>query len=64
LAQVVRTGWVREVAIKSMDAQALRMLGMARAQRIAQCQAVANNMRGLLKTFEFSIARANITGYN
>ena len=26
LAQVVRTGWFREVAIKSMDAQTLRML--------------------------------------
>jgi transposase len=43
LAQVVRTGWFREVAIKSMDAQALRMLLMARAQLVSQRQAVANN---------------------
>jgi hypothetical protein len=31
LAQVVRMGWFREVAIKSMDAQTLRLLLMARA---------------------------------
>ena len=29
LAQIVRTGWFREVAVKSMDAQALRMLLVA-----------------------------------
>jgi transposase len=59
LAQVVRTGWFREVAIKSMDAQALRMLLMARAQLVSQRQAVANNIRGLLKTFGFVIARGS-----
>jgi transposase len=59
LAQVVRTGWFREVAIKSMDAQALRMLLMARAQLVSQPQAVANNIRGLLKTFGFVIARGS-----
>src|SRR5271157_5860735 len=57
--QVVRTGWFREVAIKSMDAQALRMLLMARAQLVSQRQAVANNIRGLLKTFGFVIARGS-----
>ena len=36
LAQIVRTGWFREVAIKSMDAQALRMLLMARAQLVSK----------------------------
>jgi transposase len=59
LAQVVRTGWFREVAIKSMDAQALRMSLMARAQLVSQRQAVANNIRGLLKTFGFVIARGS-----
>lgn len=59
LAQVVRTGWFREIAIKSMDAQALRMLLMARAQLVSQRQAVANNIRGLLKTFGFVIARGS-----
>ena len=39
LAQVVRTGWFREVTIKSMDAQSLRLLLVARAQLISQRQA-------------------------
>jgi transposase len=51
LAHVVRTGWYREVAVKSMDAQRLRMLIVARSQLVGQRQSVANNIRGLLKTF-------------
>lgn len=51
LAQVVRTGWFREIAIKSMDAQALRLLLVARAQLVSQRQAVANTLRGLMKAF-------------
>ena len=51
LAQVVRTGWFREVAIKSMDAQSLRLLLVARAQLVSQRQAIANTVRGLLKAF-------------
>jgi transposase len=59
LAQVVRTGWFREVAIKSMDAQTLRLLLMARDQLVSQRQAVANTIRGLLKTFGVVIARGS-----
>jgi transposase len=51
LAQVVRTGWFREIAVKSMDAQALRLLLVARAQLVSQRQAIANTLRGLLKAF-------------
>jgi transposase len=51
LAQVVRVGWFREVAVKSMDAQTLRLLLVTRAQLVSQRQAVANTLRGLLKTF-------------
>ena len=51
LAQVVRTGWFREIAIKSMDAQSLRLLLVARAQLVSQRQATANTLRGLLKAF-------------
>ena len=43
LAQVVRTGWYREVAVKGMDAQELRMLLVARAQE----DALAAQVRGL-----------------
>jgi transposase len=59
LAQVVRTGWFREVAIKGMDAQTLRMLLVARAHLISQRQALANTIRGLLKTFGHVVARGS-----
>ena len=51
LAQIVRTGWHREVAVKGMDAHALRLLLVARSQLVSQRQAVANTVRGLLKAF-------------
>ena len=34
LAQVVRTGWYREVAVKSMDAHTLRILLLARSRLV------------------------------
>ena len=58
LAQIVRTGWYREVAVKSMDSQAVRVLLMARAQLISQRQATANQIRGLLKTFGLMVGQA------
>ena len=56
LAQVVRTGWYREVAVKGMDAQTLRVLLVARAQLVSQRQTLANTIRGLLKTFGLTVA--------
>src|SRR6202012_3469003 len=57
LAQIVRTGWYREVAVKSMDANTLKMLLVARSQLVSQRQTIANTIRGLLKTFGLVIAR-------
>jgi transposase len=57
LAQIVRTGWFREVAVKSMDAHTLRMLLVARSQLVTQRQAIANSIRGLMKTFGIVIQR-------
>jgi transposase len=59
LAQVVRTGWYREVAVKSMDAHTLRMLLLARSRLVSQRQTIANTIRGLLKTFGLLIARGS-----
>jgi transposase len=59
LAQIVRTGWYREVAVKGMDAQTLRLLLVARAQLVSQRQALANTVCGLLKTFGLKIARGS-----
>lgn len=57
LAQVVRTGWYREVAVKGGDATTLRTLLVARAGLITQRQAVANNIRGILKSVGLVIPR-------
>src|SRR3954470_6435414 len=51
LAQIVRTGWFREVAIKSLDGQLVRALITARAQLVAQRVDLGNQIRGLLKPF-------------
>lgn len=59
LAQIVRTGWFREVAVKGMDAHTLRMLLVARSQLVGQRQSVANTVRGLMKTFGLVIARGS-----
>src|SRR5208282_245887 len=59
LAQIVRTGWYREVAVKSMDAQTPRMLLVARSQPIPEGQKDGNTIRGLLKTFGLVIARGS-----
>jgi len=59
LAQVVRTGWYREVAVKSMDAHTLRMLLLASSRLVSQRQTIANTIRGLLKTFGLVIARGS-----
>ena len=47
LTQIVRTGWYREVAVKSLDAHTLRLLLVARSQSVSQRQAIANTVRGL-----------------
>ena len=57
LAQVVRTGWFREVAVKSMDASQLRTLLVARSQLVGQRQNIANSIRGLLKGFGLVVPR-------
>ena len=59
LAQIVRTGWYREVAVKSMDAHTPKMLLVARTQLVSQRQKTANTIRGLLKTFGLVIARGS-----
>uniref|UniRef100_UPI0038D21CE6 IS110 family transposase n=1 Tax=Asaia bogorensis TaxID=91915 RepID=UPI0038D21CE6 len=59
LAHVVRTGWYREVAVKSMDSHALKILLVARAQLVAQRQTMANTIRGILKTYGLRIVRCS-----
>ena len=51
LAQIVRTGWYRQVQVKSLDSHLIRTLLTARAGLVAMHRDVANQIRGALKTF-------------
>jgi len=51
LAQIVRTGWFREVRVKSMDSHRTRAVLVARAQLVAAKVDLGNQIRGVLKTF-------------
>jgi transposase len=51
LAQIVRTGWYREVAVKSWDSQLIRSVLSTRAQLVRMRVDLANQIRGVLKPF-------------
>ena len=51
LAQIVRTGWYREVMVKSVDSQMVRTLLTTRAQLVRMRVDLANQIRGVLKPF-------------
>ncbi len=51
LAQIVRTDWYREVAVKSEHSRRIRGLLAARAKLVGMRKEVANQLRGLLKVF-------------
>ncbi len=51
LAQIVRTGWYREVAVKGMDSHLVRSLLTTRAQLVRMRVDLANQIRGVLKPF-------------
>ena len=51
LARIVRTGWYREVAVKSVDSQLVRSLLTTRAQLVRMRVDLANQIRGVLKPF-------------
>jgi transposase len=51
LAQIVRTGWYREVAVKSVDGQLVRSMLTTRAQLVRMRVDLANQIRGVLKPF-------------
>ena len=58
LAQIVRTGWYREVAVKGWEAHCIRALIGARAQLVDMQRTLANQIRGTLKTFGLLIGSA------
>ena len=51
LAQLVRSGWYREVRVKSREAMLVRSLLGARTQLLGMVTDLSNQIRGLMKTF-------------
>jgi transposase len=58
LAQIVRTGWYREVTVKGWEAHRIRALIGARARLVDVQRTLANQIRGTLKTFGLLIGSA------
>ena len=58
LAQIVRTGWYREVQVKSERSHRTRGLLAARAKLVDMRKEAANQLRGLLKVFGHVIGAA------
>jgi transposase len=56
IAQVVRSGWYRPVAIKSLQSCRIRALLSARSELVAIRTTLYNQIRGLLKTFGVVLA--------
>src|SRR4051794_1361087 len=57
LAQIVRTGWYREVTVKELDNHATRVLILSRAKLVGMRVDLGNQIRGVLKTFGVVLAR-------
>src|SRR5215470_19839143 len=57
LAQIMRVGWYREVAVKGHACQAVRALLVARAQIVSQITTLKNCVRGILKTFGYVLPK-------
>ena len=51
LAQIVRTGWYRQVGVKSLGSHTVRSLLLARAKLVGMRVDVINHLCGILKTF-------------
>ena len=63
LAQIVRTGWFRQVQVKSLDSHLIRTLLAARAGLVAMHRDVANQIRGALKTFGLVLGKVASGGF-
>jgi transposase len=57
LAHLVRSGWYRAVAVKSLAAHRLQCLLRTRAHLIAMRRDLANHLRGTLKIFGLKLGR-------
>jgi len=58
LAQMVRMGWYRAVAVKSLESHSARALLGVRAQLVGMRTNVTNQIRGILKTFGIVLGKS------
>ncbi len=63
LAQIVRTGWYREVQVKGLDCHEVRAVKLARSRLVASRRDLENQARGLLKTFGLMVGKARGKGF-
>jgi transposase len=63
LAQIVRTGWYKEVAVKSLDSHRLRTLLSSRAQLVNMRRDLGTKIRGVLKTFGKLVGKVSERGF-
>jgi transposase len=59
LAQIVRSGWYREVKVKSIDAHLIRTLVIARGKLVEVRTRLNNQLRGILKTFGLIVGKVS-----
>jgi transposase len=59
LAQIIRTGWYREVGVKSLDNHKIRAVLGSRAQLVGMQTDIRNQIRGLLKVFGVVLQRGH-----
>jgi transposase len=57
LAQIVRTGWYREVEVKSIESHLVRAALGVRKQLVGMRTKIINQMRGLMKIFGLILPR-------
>ncbi|MFH2074518.1 MAG: IS110 family transposase [Pseudomonadota bacterium] len=63
LAQIVRTGWYREVRVKSMESHVVRSLLAVRSQLVGMHTRLCNQLRGILKTFGLVVGKVRGRGF-
>jgi len=59
IAQIMRTGWYREVGVKSLDNHQIRAVLGVRAQLVGMQTDLKNQIRGLLKVFGTVLPRGH-----
>jgi transposase len=63
LAQIMRTGWYKEVQARALDSQWLRQLLAGRAMLVAQRVDLENQIRGLLKGYGLLVGKVSETRF-